>query len=98
MTFIQMMDYTTSKPDEMEQVAEEWERATEGKRTANRIVRTRYHDDPNRCCDLVFFDSHEAAMENSELPETQEYATKEQDLVDGEITYVNLDVVEDRQL
>lgn len=98
MTFIQMMDYATSKPDEMEQVAEEWERATDGKRTANRIVRTRYRDDPNRYCDLVFFDSHEAAMENSELPETQEYAKKEQDLVDGEITYVNLDVVEDRQL
>ncbi len=47
---------------------------------------------------MVFFDSYEAAMENSELPETQEYAKKEQDLVDGDITYVNLDVVEDRKL
>lgn len=98
MTFIQMMDYATSKPDEMERVAEEWERATEGKRTANRIVRTRYRDDPNRYCDMVFFDSYEAAMENSELPETQEYAEREQGLVDGDITYVNLDVVDDRKL
>ncbi len=98
MTFIQVMDYATSKPDEMERVTEEWERATEGKRTATRIVRTKYRDDPNRYCDMVFFDSYESAMENSELPETQEYAKKEQDLVDGEITYLDLDVIEDKQL
>ena len=98
MTFIQMMDYATSKPEEMQRVAEEWERATDGKRTARRIVRTRYRDDPNRYREMVFFDSYEAAMENSELPETQEYAKMEQDLVDGEITYVDLDVVEDRRL
>lgn len=98
MTFIQMMDYTTSQPDEMERVGEEYERATEGKRTAKRIVRTRYRSDPNRYCDMVFFDSYEAAMENSELPETQAYAKKEQDLADGEITYVNLEVVDDRHL
>lgn len=98
MTFIQAMDYATSKPQDVERVVEEWEKATEGKRTANRIVKTKYHDDPNRYRELVFFDSYEAAMENSELPETQDYAKKHQALVDGDITYFNLDVIEDKNL
>lgn len=98
MTFVQAMDYTTSKPKDMEQLFEEWERATEGKRAAKRIVRTTYREDPDHYCDLVFFDSHETAMENSKLPETQEFAKKQQELVDGDITYLNLDVIEEKQV
>ena len=34
----------------------------------------RDHDDPDRYYNVVFFDSHEEAMANSELPVTQEFA------------------------
>lgn len=98
MTFMQLIEYETSKPDEVRKVTEEWQKATAGKRTAKRIVVSQDRDDPKRYYELVFFDSYEAAMENSELAETQEYAAKMKDLLDGEPTYVDLDVVEDQKL
>ncbi len=98
MTFIQAMDYATSNPKDMERLFGEWEQATEGKRAAKRIVRTKYRDDPDRYFDLVFFDSFETAMENSELQETQEFAEKQRSLVDGDITYLDLEVIEEKQV
>lgn len=82
----------------MKRVEEEWERATEGKRTAQRIMRGRYRDDPSRYCDIVFFGSYEEAEKNSELPETQEFTEKQRKLVDGDITYFDLEVFEDEKL
>jgi quinol monooxygenase YgiN len=98
MTFIQLVEYTTSKPEEVADVVAEWQRATEGKRTARRVLSTRDRDNPERYCDIVFFDSHESAMENSRLPETQEYSRRMGELVDGEPTFRNLDLLEDREL
>ena len=42
----------------------------------------------------MFFDSYEEAMENSNLPVTQQFAAKMMALTDGEPTFHNLDVVE----
>jgi quinol monooxygenase YgiN len=98
MTFIQLVEYTTSKPEEVADVVAEWQRATEGKRTARRVLSTRDRDNPERYCDIVFFDSYESAMENSKRPETQEYSRRMGELVDGEPTFRNLDLLEDREL
>lgn len=98
MAFIQIFEYETSKPEEVQRLNEEWERATEGKRNAGRLIQTRHHDDPDRHCTIVFFDSYEEAMENSNLPETQEYAAKLRELIDGEPTYFDLDVIQDSEL
>jgi hypothetical protein len=53
-------------------------------------------DDPSRHFAIVFFDSYEAAMENSALPETQAAAEKNMALSDGPPVFYNLDVLEDR--
>lgn len=98
MAFIQVIDYETSKPEEVQRLNEEWERATEDKGNATRLIQTRYHDEPNRHCTVVFFDSYDEAMENSNLPETQEYAAKLRELIDGEPTYFDLDVDQDTEL
>lgn len=98
MAFVQLVEYTTSKPEKVQEVIAEWERATEGRRNARRVVATQHHDDPGRHCLLVFFDSYDSAMENSQLPETHEYARKLRELVDGEVAFSDLDVVEDRRL
>jgi hypothetical protein len=98
MAFIQIFEYETSKPEEVRQLNEEWEQAAEGKHNAARLIQTRHHDDPSRHCTIVFFDSYDEAMENSELPETQEYAAKLREMVDGEPTYFDLDVVRDSEL
>lgn len=98
MTFVQLMEYRTSKPDEVREVLREWERVTAGRRSARRILSTQHHGDSGRRCELVFFDSYDAARENSQLPETDEYARKLRSLVDGELTFLDLDVVEDQEL
>jgi hypothetical protein len=69
---------------------------TEGKRTARRGFLCKDRNDPNRYLNIVFFDSYEAAMENSNLPETQELAQKLAALTDGSPTFYDLDLVEER--
>ena len=45
---------------------------------------------------VVFFDSYESAMENSNLPETAAFAEQQRPLLEGPPTFYDLDVVEDR--
>ncbi|WP_336650142.1 hypothetical protein [Kocuria rosea] len=98
MAFIQLIKYTTSKPEEVAGVVAEWEQASQGTRTARRVLLTRDRKDPSRYYEIVSFDSYESAMENSELPQTQEYAGRMRELMDGEPVFHDLDVVEDREL
>lgn len=98
MGFAQLIEYTTTRPDEVADLLAEWERATQGKRTARRAVWMRLRDNPDRYYELVFFDSYESAMENSQLPETGEFAARMRELVDGEITFRDVDVVDEREL
>lgn len=96
MAFVQIIEFRTSRPDEMEAVGDEWEQATEGKRTVRRRVLCRDRDVPDRYFNVVFFDSHEEAAANSALPETDALSKKLFDLADGPPTFYNLDVMDDR--
>ena len=96
MEFIQIIEVKTSKLDEMRALDDEWERATEGKRTARRSIVTTDRNDPEQVRIIVFFDSYESAMENSKLPETQGFAGKWAQLADGPPSFVDLDVIADR--
>lgn len=96
MSFIQIIEITTSKFDQMRALDEKWEKATEGKRTARRSIVTRDRNDPNQVRLIVFFDSYESAMENSNLPETQEFAAKWAELAEGPPRFLDLDVIDDR--
>jgi quinol monooxygenase YgiN len=96
MSFIQIIDAHTSDIDAMTALDHEWEAATEGKRTARRSIVARDRNDPTRHMIIVFFDSYESAMENSNLPETKEFAAKWATLVDAPPTFIDLDIIEDR--
>ena len=96
MAFIQIVEARTSNIDALRALDDEWERATEGKRTARRSILTQDRNDPSRHLIIVFFDSHESAMENSNLPETHEFAAKWAALVDGPMVFHDLDVIDDR--
>ena len=96
MEFIQIIEVRTSKHDEMRALDDEWEKATEGRRTARRSIVTRDRNDPEQVRIIVFFDSYESAMENSKLPETQEFAAKWSELAEGPPTFLDLDVIDDR--
>jgi quinol monooxygenase YgiN len=98
MSFVQVIDYKSSKPDEIHRIHDEWTEATKGKRRAKRLLLAKYHDDPSSFCEIVFFDSYEDAMKNSQLPETKEFAKRLKNAIDGEPTYFDLDVVEEKTL
>jgi hypothetical protein len=71
MPFIQIIEMTTSKIDEIKKLDLEYEAATEGKSTVTRALVCADRDAPNKYFVIVEFPSYEAAMKNSELPETQ---------------------------
>lgn len=96
MAFVQIIDFRTSRPEEVRKVGEEWEAAAGPDRQAGRRVMCQDRDDPGRYVTIVFFDSYEAAMENSNLPVTHEFSQKMMALADGPPTFHNLDVLDDR--
>lgn len=96
MGFVQIIEFRTSKIDEMREVGDQWETAAASDRKARRRVMTEDRDSPGRYLNIVFFDSYEDAMANSDLPVTQEFSQKMMALADGPPTFYNLDVVDDR--
>ncbi|HLI39248.1 MAG TPA: hypothetical protein VKV80_18210 [Streptosporangiaceae bacterium] len=96
MEFIQIIEIRTRGIERVRQIHEEWWHATEGKRTARRILFTRDHSDPGRYFAIVFFDSYGSAMENSSLPETQTAAEKLLKASDSPPVFYDLDILEDR--
>ena len=96
MSFIQIIETRTKKFDELQALGDQFFEATEGKRTVRRSILTRDRNDPERYLIIVFFDSYESAMENSNLPETAEFAEKQMPLLDGPPTFYDLDIVDDR--
>ncbi len=96
MAFIQIIEFKTSKFDDMRDIDRQWEKATEGKRTLQRRIITRDRNDPSRYRILAFFDSYQSAMENSALPETQHFADQMTNLMEGPPSFVDLDVLEDK--
>jgi hypothetical protein len=97
MAFIQIMQLQTSKVDEMRAAGDEWDKATEGKRTVQRSLICEDRDEPGRHFIIVFFDSYEEAMKNSALPETDALAKKTMALSDTPPIFYNLDVIEERE-
>jgi hypothetical protein len=98
MSFVQLMEYKATDPAEVRRIHDEWAQSTEGKRNARRLLLTKHHEDADRFCELVFFDSYEEAMENSDLPETQRFAERMKGVIDGDVSYVDLDVVDEQRL
>jgi quinol monooxygenase YgiN len=94
--FIQIIESRTKNFDELQKLGDEFFQATEGRRTVRRSLLTRDRNDPDRYLIIVFFDSYESAMENSNLPETAAFAEKQMPLLDGPPTFFDLDVIEDR--
>ncbi|HEY4408236.1 MAG TPA: ester cyclase, partial [Acidimicrobiia bacterium] len=96
MEFIQIIEIRTSRFEELSTLEDEWEKATEGKRTLRRSIITRDRNDPTRHLVIAFFDSYESAMVNSDLPETTEFGQRQAALLDGPMAFTDLDVIQDR--
>jgi hypothetical protein len=92
LTFIQVIEISTTRPDDVLALVEEWDAATAGRRTAQRGTFTVDRDRPNTYLQIVEFPSYDAAMANSELPETASFAERMAALCDGPMVFRNLDV------
>jgi len=96
MAFVQLVEFRSSDIEGIREAGDDWSRATEGKRTARRLMLTRDHNDPDRHIMIAFFDSYESAMVNSGLPETKASADEFAALSDGPPTFYDLDVIDDQ--
>jgi len=92
MSFIQIIEMTTSRPDEVVVLVSEWQAQTAGRRTAQRGTFTKDRDRPDTYVQIVEFPSYEDAMANSDLPETSAFAERLARLCEGPMRFHNLDV------
>jgi hypothetical protein len=93
MTFIQLIEMTTQRVDEIEALAQRWQEETEGRSTARRATLTEDRERPGTYVQMVEFDSFEDAMANSEMPETGGFAQRLMALCDTPPTFRNLNVL-----
>lgn len=98
MSFVQIIEYETDRQDELDRLFDTWTTATEGKRTATHEMHTRDRDHPSRFVDIVEFPSYDAAMRNSDLPETRRIAEEIRALCSDGPRFLNLEVMRDDSL
>jgi hypothetical protein len=94
--FTQIIEMQTSRIDEVEALIRELRnRLDDGQSTApRRATVTADRDREGFYVSIVEFDSYEAAMENSNRPEVNEYAGRLAKLCDAPPKFYNLDVRE----
>ncbi|MGH3670460.1 MAG: hypothetical protein ACRDSH_07470 [Pseudonocardiaceae bacterium] len=90
--FIQIIEYQTSRIEEIQAYVDEQRPRMQESSTARRVTLTADRDRPGYYLTIVEFDSYESAMENSNRPETAEFAAQMAKLCDGPPTFYNLDV------
>ena len=98
MSFIQIIEYKTSRIDELNAALDAWLEKTQAKRAATRGVQTRDRDAADTYVQIVEFPSYEDAIANSNLPETSDFAAQLAALCDGPPTFRNLDVLREEQM
>lgn len=92
MTFIQIIEFQTSRIEEFDALLDRWLTQSKDWRTATRSVRTKDRDRPNTYVQIIEFPSYEKAQENSDHPETTEFAASLAKLCDVAPAFRNLDV------
>lgn len=98
MAFVQIieMEIDASRYQDVQALEEEWRARTEGERTVVRDTLCRDRSNPNRYVSIVEFPSHAEAVRNSELPATQEFALRLEE-VTRSVRYLDLEVQEVRE-
>jgi quinol monooxygenase YgiN len=90
--FVQIVEFKTSRIDEVQALVEERRPQMEVGSTVLRLIATADRDRPGYYFTIIEFDSHESAMENSTRPETSEFSAAMAKLCDGPPKFYNLDV------
>ncbi|MFD6973299.1 ester cyclase [Streptomyces sp. NPDC059979] len=98
MTFVQIIDYKTSRQDDLNQLLDRYVSQSQGKRTVTHSIVGKDRENENHYVDVVEFPSYEEAMRNSHLPETDKMFQEMVALCEGMPTFTNLDVVRDESI
>ncbi|MGW0395904.1 ester cyclase [Streptomyces sp. NPDC003042] len=98
MTFVQIIDYRTRRQDDLNQLLDRYVSQSQGKRTVTHSIVGKDREAEDHYVELVEFPSHEEAMKNSHLPETDRMFQEMVSLCEGMPTFTNLDVVRDENL
>ena len=94
MAFIQTIEFSTEQRDAILELMGRWSADAIGNGTAQRGTMAEDHSTPGRFVMAVWFESAEAAEENSTRPETGAFAEQFASLCSDGPTYRELDVVE----
>lgn len=92
MAFVQLIEFESDRIDEFDALLDEWIQQSKEWRTATRSVRSKDRDRSGTYVQIVEFPSYEAAMENSNRPETAKFAERLRELCSGPPTFRNLEV------
>jgi quinol monooxygenase YgiN len=98
MKFVQLIEFKTQNIDAFNRTLDEWLAKTSSVRTPTRAIQGRDRDDAGTYIHIVEFPSYEAAMENSNRPETAEFAAQLAKLCDSPPKFRNLDVTREEEM
>src|SRR3954452_2611505 len=90
--FVQIIEFSTSRFDEVKALAEDYDLSSQAGNKARRVSVAEDRDRPGTYLNIVEFDSYDDAMETSNRPETGQFAEQMQKLCDGPPKFYNLDV------
>ena len=94
--FVQIIEWRTERIDEVRALSEEFRAGRQDRGGGpSRVTVLADRDRPGTYFTLAHFASAEAAKENSERPETGEFARRMGELCDGPPTFHNTDVYND---
>ena len=91
--FVQIIEFNSSRINEILDLGRPARTGESSPATFRRIIGAADRDKPGHYFTIVDFDSYESAMENSNRPETSDFAAKMAELCDGPVTFHNLDVM-----
>ncbi|MEV5967870.1 hypothetical protein AB0L70_39255 [Kribbella sp. NPDC051952] len=92
--FVQIIEYRTSKPDEIASLMQDFQKTREAAGdgpSPTRGMTCADRDESGRYFSIIEFASYEDAMENSARADTSEFAQKMMELCDGPTKFYNLD-------
>ena len=98
MKFAQIIEFRTSRIDDFNANLDAWMTRTEGNRIPHRAVLSRDRDADDRYLLMVEFASYDKGMENSNRPETSEFAAVLAEISEEPLAFRNLDVLREEDL
>ena len=93
MKFSQIIEFSTDRIDQFNAELDAWQARTEGKRIPHRATLSRDRDTTGRHLLIVEFASYEQGRENSDRPETADFAAFLSRISNSPLTFRNLDVI-----